>query len=376
MPVLPPPAPGVKALPPSPPGPSGGRPRWQVVATIGAVALVAGISGVLIGVAVADSDSQRATGAPVAASGRASGSGTGLLPVRQVVDAVGPSVVTISVDVPLGRAIGTGIVVSHDGQILTNAHVVDGATKIHIRLAGETEPIDATLVAADKGNDLALLHIDRSGLTPVTFAPTSDVAIGDEVLAIGFALDLDGDPTVTLGIVSALDRTIITDEGALDGLIQTDAAISSGNSGGPLVDAEGRVVGINTAVARSDATTSASNVGFAISTDEVAGVLKALRAAKDGQPRDEGFLGVSLDDRTDGGQGAVVSDVTPDSPAGKAGIHDGDVIVAVDKAAIDGRAGVIAAIRDHSPGDKVKVTVVRKGTEKTFTVTLVQRDGD
>jgi putative serine protease PepD len=372
MPVLPPPAPGVKAQPPSPPGPPDRSRRWTTVAAVGAAALVTGIAGVLIGVAVGNSDTSTAPPAEAAAGS----TGGELLPVRAVVDAVGPSIVTISSDVQLGRAVGTGVIVSADGEVLTNAHVVDGASTIHVRLAGETEPIDATVVASDKGNDLALLRIDRTGLTPVTFAPTSDVALGDEVLAIGFALDLDGDPTVTLGIVSAVDRTIITDEGALDGLIQTDAAISSGNSGGPLVDADGRIVGINTAVARGDATTAASNVGFAISSDEVLGVLDALRAAKDGQPRDEGFLGVSLDDRVDGGQGALITDVTADSPAGDAGIEDGDVVVAIDQAAIDGSAGVIAAIRDHSPGDQVQITVVRGGTEKTFDVTLTHRDGD
>jgi putative serine protease PepD len=365
--VLPPPAPGVKARPPSPPG-GGRRRRWPIIAAASGAALAAGVGGVLIGLAVDDGDGSGAP-PPVVASG---GSG---LAVRDVVDAVGPSIVTISSDVQLGRAVGTGVIVSADGQILTNAHVVDGATTIHVRLAGETEPTDAKLLAADKGNDLALLHIDRKGLAPVTFAPSSEVNLGDEVLAIGFALDLDGDPTVTLGIVSALDRTIITQEGALDGLIQTDAAISSGNSGGPLVDGRGRVVGINTAVARSDETTAATNVGFAISSDEVRPVLDALRAAKDGKPRDEGFLGVGLDDRTDGGQGALVNDVSADSPAGNAGIKQGDVVVAIDKAAIDGSAGVIAAIRDHSPGDEIQVTVVRGGTEKTFTVTLTTRPG-
>jgi S1-C subfamily serine protease len=368
MPALPPPSPGVKAQPPSPMRPPRrAATRWAVIALAGGAALVAGVTGVVIGAAV--SDDGGGSRPPVAAGG-----GSGLLPVRAVVDAVGPSVVTISSDVAVGRAVGTGVIVSDDGQILTNSHVVDGATTIHVRLAGETEPIDATVVASDAGNDLTLLHIDRSGLAPVTFAPTSEVGLGDEVLAIGFALGLDGDPTVTLGIVSALDRTIITEEGALDGLIQTDAAISSGNSGGPLLDAEGRVVGINTAVARSDETTAASNVGFAISSDEVTRVLRALRAAEDGSPRDEGFLGVALDDRTDGGQGALVTDVTAGSPAGEAGIEDGDVVVAINKAAIDGRAGVIAAVRDHSPGDQISITVVRRGTEKTFTVTLVKRD--
>jgi len=371
--VLPPPAPGVKAQPPSPPAPPDRSRRWTTVAAVGAAALVTGIAGVLIGVAVGNSETNSDRPPADTAAGANGGE---LLPVRAVVDAVGPSIVTISSDVQLGRAVGTGVIVSADGELLTNAHVVDGATTIHVRLAGETEPIDATVVASDRGNDLALLRIDRTGLRPVTFAPTSDVSLGEEVLAIGFALDLDGDPTVTLGIVSALDRTIITDEGALDGLIQTDAAISSGNSGGPLVDAHGRIVGINTAVARSDATTAASNVGFAISSDEVHGVLDALRATKDGKARDEGFLGVSLDDRTDGGQGALITDVTADSPAGDAGIEDGDIVVAIDTAAIDGAAGVIAAIRDHSPGDHIQITVVRGGTEKTFDVTLTYRDGD
>ncbi len=344
-----------------------------------ALALLAALIGVLVGVALGDSSDN---GKVATASGQApvivaeGGSSSARVPVREVVDAVGPSVVTISVDLPEGRAVGTGIVLSADGEILTNAHVVANATAIHVRLPGDTEPTDATLIAADAGNDLALLRIKASDLRPATFGPTSEVALGDEVLAIGFALDLDGDPTVTLGIVSALDRTIITEDGALDGLIQTDAAISSGNSGGPLVDAQGRIVGINTAVARSDFTTAATNVGFAVSSDEVLSVLDDLRGSTGGEPRLEGFLGVSLEDRTDGGQGAVITEVTAGSPADDAGIEAGDIVVAVDEAATDGRAGVIAAVRDHSPGDEVKVVVVRDGTERTFAVMLVERQGD
>ena len=176
--------------------------------------------------------------------------------------------------------------------------------------------------------------------------------------------------------MSALDRTITTEAGALDGLIQTDAAISSGNSGGPLVDVGGRIVGINTAVARSDIVTAATNVGFAISSNEVEEVLEALRSSSGGEARREGFLGIQLEDRTDGGQGAVVTDVTADSPADEAGIESGDVVVAVDAAATDGRAGVIAAIRDHEPGDEVEVVVVRDGDEETFAVTLGERQDD
>ena len=346
-----------------------------MLATAAAVALLAGLVGALIGAVIGDDGGS----GQLTSSGRApiivseGGSSNERVPVREVVEAVGPSVVTISVDLAQGRAVGTGVVLSADGEILTNAHVVENATAIRVRLPGDTEPTEATLIAADAGNDLALLQIKASDLLPATFAPTSEVALGDEVVAIGFALDLDGDPTATLGIVSALDRTIITEEGALDGLIQTDAAISSGNSGGPLADAQARIVGINTAVARSDITTAATNVGFAISSDEVLSVLDDLRQSEGGEPRREGFLGVSLDDRTDGGQGAVITEVTADSPASDAGIEVGDVVVAVDDAATDGSAGVIAAIRDHSPGDEVSVVVVRGGDEQTFDVTLVER---
>ena len=231
-------------------------------------------------------------------------------------------------------------------------------------------------MASDSGNDLALLSIDGSDLQAVTFAPSAEVGLGDEVVAIGFALDLDGEPSVTLGIVSAVDRTIITAEGALDGLIQTDAAISSGNSGGPLVDVRGRIVGINTAVARSDITTAATNVGFAISSDEVGSVLSALRESEGGAVRSEGYLGITLNERIDGGQGALVAEVRAGSPADEVGIEAGDVVISVDDAATDGQAGVIAAIRDHEPGDEVAVVVVRDGEEQTFDVTLVEREDD
>ena len=268
---------------------------WPIVVIAGVVSMLAGLTGVLLGMALDDDEGAGgATSVTETSTGQTvSTQLAGRLAVREVAESVGPSIVTISADVPAGRSVGTGVVVSADGEILTNSHVVEQATEIRVRLPGETEPIVAELVAADVGNDLALLTIDRDDLVPVTFADSEAVGLGDEVLAIGFALDLDGEPTVTLGIVSALDRTITTERGgALDGLIQTDAAISSGNSGGPLVDVRGRIVGINTAVARSDVVTAATNVGFAISSNEVAAVLEALRrderrrAAPRGLPRD------------------------------------------------------------------------------------------
>ncbi|MGA1035625.1 MAG: S1C family serine protease, partial [Ilumatobacteraceae bacterium] len=196
---------------------------------------------------------------------------------------------------------------------------------------------------------------------------------GDEVVAIGFALDLDGDPSVTLGIVSALDRTIVTANGALDGLVQTDAAISSGNSGGPLVNALGQVIGINTAVARGSSTTAASNIGFAVSVGEALPVLEQLRQQADGTAREEGFLGVALDDRTDGGLGALIRAVNDGSPADDAGIRAGDIVIAVDDAAVEGAAGLIAAIRDLEPGDVTVIRVRRDDTTIDLPATLTTR---
>jgi S1-C subfamily serine protease len=181
--------------------------------------------------------------------------------------------------------------------------------------------------------------------------------------------------TVTAGIVSALDRTIITRLGALDRLVQTDAPISSGNSGGPLVNAAGQVVGINTAVARSDSMTSANSISFAIGVGEVLRVLEQLRQSAAGQPRVEGYLGVGLGDRTDGGQGAVITDVQPGSPAARAGLETGDVVVSLDDAPIDGRAGLIAAVRDRGPGDAVTLEVRRGGVLQSVVAVLEQRPG-
>nr|MBA2625338.1 trypsin-like peptidase domain-containing protein [Acidimicrobiia bacterium] len=161
--------------------------------------------------------------------------------------------------------------------VLTNAHVVDGATSLAVTIAGESESRSAEVVASDTDADLALLQVaDTDGLVAAPLGSASDLQVGDSVVAIGNALALEGGPTVTAGIVSALDRTIGTSDGTLEGLVQTDAAISSGNSGGPLVNAAGEVVGINTAVAASGAGVSASNIGFAISIDTARQVAGAL----------------------------------------------------------------------------------------------------
>ncbi len=300
--------------------------------------------------------------------------------IAQVANAMSDSVVTISslIDdgMSTGEGTGTGVVLTADGEILTNAHVVADATEVKVRFAGETEPRLAKVLASDPGNDLALLKIDATDLKPATFAQPGTIRIGDGVIAIGYALDLDGGPTVTSGIVSALKRTIITESGALNGLIQTDAAISSGNSGGPLVNLRGEVVGINTAVARSDANSAANNVGFSIAVDELVPVLEQLRSQASGQAREEGFLGVGLAERTDGGQGAIISSVQPNSPASLAGIRENDIVLSVDGEPIDGQAGLVAAIRDASPGQTVTIELLRDGKRLSVKAKLVARTGE
>ena len=297
--------------------------------------------------------------------------------VAEVLKTIEPSVVTITSitegGTSPGRATGTGIVITSDGDILTNDHVVEGADKVSVLFAGDTEPTPAIVLAVDVGNDLALIHVDKTGLTPAVFADPSSIDIGDEVVAVGFALDLDGGPTVTRGIVSALNRTIVSGDGALDGLIQTDTAISSGNSGGPLVNTRGQVIGINTAVFQSSSEVAANNVGFSISVAEALPVIEELRAQANGQARTEGYLGVSVLDRQDGGLGAMIAEVSPGSPADLAGMQVDDVVIEADGSPVDGQPALVAAIRDKSPGDSIKIDVLRDGERITLTAKLIER---
>jgi putative serine protease PepD len=276
----PPVAPRVAAVvEPTPPQPP--RPRRVAVATaLAALALVAGAVG---GFVATDDDTTTTavtTGAELVSYPAASD-------VASVVAAATGSVVRISAtssarpgaSASAGLVAGTGVVLDDEGHIITNAHVVADTTDVTVVLDGEANARAATVVAVDASADIAVLQVaDTTGLVPATFAAADELAVGDVVVAIGDALDLEGDLSVTQGIVSALDRSIETTEGTLDGLIQTDAAISSGNSGGALLDDSGRVVGITTAVATSSGTTTASGIGFAIPADEALAVARDLLA--------------------------------------------------------------------------------------------------
>ena len=358
----------------TPPAAPAARPRGnRVIALllVLAMSLGGGIVGGLIGANSSDSSS---SGSPLVTAAPINPANIGKTDIARAAATIAPSIVTIDSLSGTGESIGTGIIVTSDGEILTNNHVVEGATSVRVRLNGTTAPIMAKVIAGDAGNDLALIKlVNAKGLTAATFADPASIAVGDPVVAVGYALALDGGPSVTSGIVSALNRTLTDSSGALNALIQTDAAISSGNSGGPLINLNGQVVGINTAVANGDNNTAANNIGFAIGVAEVQRVAALLRAEAGGTVREQGYLGISLTDRKDGGAGAVVAEVQADSPASKAGLKVNDVVLQINGQAITGQGALIAIVRDSAPGDVIKITVERDGVPKDLSATLVAR---
>jgi len=294
-----------------------------------------------------------------------------------------------------GEATGSGFVIDADGNILTNAHVVDGAVKVTVQF-DDDRTVDARIVGKDVSTDLALLRVDPDGLDlhPIPFGSSKDVHVGDPVLAIGNPFGLDR--TLTTGVVSALQRQITAPNGfAIRDVIQTDAAINPGNSGGPLLDATGKVIGINSQIA----TSSGGNVGigFAVPIETAQEVLPAL---KQGKPVERAYLGVSsrtIDGSLAGAglpvkRGALIQSVEQGSAADKAGLRaggisaqlatgesvqlGGDIIVAIDGKEITSSDEVAEAISAKKPGDKVKITFVRDGVRKTVEATLGNRPVD
>lgn len=298
--------------------------------------------------------------------------------IKAILDKVQPAVVRLAVDGSQGVGEGSGFIISDDGVIVTNSHVVAGADRIEVTLdTGETRP--AEILGVDQvGSDLAVIKIDGEGLPVAELGDSDALQVGDQVVAIGNALGLDGAPSVTSGIVSALQRWIQEDEtGALlTDVIQTDAAINPGNSGGPLVNASGEVVGINTAIYNPAA---ANNVGFAISISSAAPIIEDLREGR--TPRVP-FLGVAtttVDPRSPAAEelgvdrGAFVQRITPGSPADEAGIRRGDVVVEVAGQPVSGMEEVAREVRRHEVGETVEIVVVRDGDERTFEVELAER---
>ncbi len=370
---------------------SSARTPWAKAAfaggLVGALFTSAALGGVII--ATRDSNGSKAP-APAAQSVDAKGTlkptlsfAGATLSVSDVLKAVEPAVVALSTQqqidpnsflgVEPSQGAGTGIVLTADGYILTNAHVIEGAATIKVTF-NDRKVRSATVVGRDRERDIALVKVDGAKNLPTARLGSSKASsVGDQVLAIGNALALPGGPTVTTGIVSAIDRNIEADNGTLQGLIQTDAAINPGNSGGPLVNARGEVIGMNTAILRNT-----NNIGFSIAIDRIKPIVEKLRKGeKDNGPRT--FLGVKTQtmDETIRQQynlsvskGALVVEVTVGSPADNLGLRPGDVITKFGGEKIEKSERLGELVRGNKPGKAVSVEWVRDARTQSGTVAL------
>jgi S1-C subfamily serine protease len=264
-------------------------------------------------------------------------------------------------------ASGSGFVIDDEGHIVTNEHVVDGADEFRVRFGESGEPIEAKLLGDDPSVDLALLQVDPDdvddALQPLELGASENLRPGDPAIAIGSPFGLEG--TVTSGIVSALGRTIQAPNGfSISGAIQTDAAINPGNSGGPLLDEQGRVIGVNSQI-RTGGGNANTGVGFAVPVDEIKRSLPALERGKEPE---RAFLGVSSGLAPEGG--AAVGGVIENGPADRGGLREGDRIVEIASQPVREPDDISAVVNARRPGDEVRLVVERGGERRTLTVTL------
>jgi len=296
--------------------------------------------------------------------------------IKSVVKTVSPGVVLVSVlsqtqdtfgRVQQGQGIGTGSIVTADGYIITNNHVIENGTNIRVGL-NDGRKFDAKLIGHDPNNDIAVIKIEGQNLPTVKMGDSTQLEVGDWVVAIGNALGLKGGSSVTAGIVSALGRSIDEENGvALTDLIQTDAAINPGNSGGPLVNLNGEIVGINTAVASSPLDGGAAqSIGFAISINQVKPLIEGFIQ---GKPVTRPYLGINLTNVNSAvalrynlplDTGILVTSVAANSPAAKAGWKAGDVIIKIDGSDIKDTSDLSKVLLNKKPGDTITVTLTSK----------------
>ena len=274
-----------------------------------------------------------------------------------------------------GAAAGSGFVITEDGYILTNYHVIDGANSITVTFDNGKE-YTATYVGGEEKNDIAVIKVDATGLTPVVIGKSSDMLVGEQVTTIGNPL---GELTFSesTGIISALDRSITLSDGRQMTLIQTDCDINSGNSGGPLFNSHGEVIGIVSAKYSSGSNSSSASVeglGFAIPMDDVASMVSDL--VKNGYVTGKPIMGISVADVDESvtsygvPQGAIIRVVTPDLCGAKAGLQAGDIVTKIDNTDVTSASDLTSAIGNYKPGDKVTLTIFRSGETKTVEVTL------
>ena len=349
-------------------------PRTAIATAITSAALLGAGAAAAVASLVGD---ERDTTAPqvTVTSGTAPAAAEGTDSVADVYRRAAGAVVEITVSTtgtttPWGgrgstQSQGSGFVYDDEGHVITNQHVVDGAASVSVRFA-DGETYDATVVGSDPSTDIAVLDVDApaSALSPLALADSASVEVGQGVVAIGSPFGLE--QTVTAGIVSALHRQITAPNNfAIDDAIQTDAAINHGNSGGPLLDLSGRVIGVNSQIESESG--GNDGVGFAVPSNTVERIAGALIA--DGSV-EHAYLGVTTED-ADGG--ARIADVRAGTPAADAGLRNGDVVTHVDGVSAGSADALRSSIGGMKPGDTVELTVRRGGSTETLKVTLGSR---
>ncbi|CAN5804115.1 hypothetical protein BH10ACT1_BH10ACT1_32060 [soil metagenome] len=351
----------------APPRNDGRKGRRALAALAVAAVFVAGAGGVVVGKDLAGDDSDTGTTNATATQTQPVNtvpgpvSGDSSEPAEAVAKALAPAVVQIETR----KGLGSGFVYDKSGLILTAGHVTDGATTVTVRLADGTKETGKVL-GQDDSTDVAVVKIDARDDLPVAALATGvDLQVGQVAIAIGSPFGLD--QTVTAGIVSAVGRSSETPGGVIPA-IQTDAPINSGNSGGALADRQGRVIGINDSIITgSSGNTGNVGIGFAIPIDIAKDVADKI---VDGTSTDAGFLGVGGADATGDRAGAVITEVESGSPAAEAGITKDDLVTAVDGHKVSSMIDLAAAVRTKAPGEKVTLTVVADGKERSVEVTL------
>jgi putative serine protease PepD len=347
------------------------------ILAVGAALVGAALLGGVTGALVVDRTDEGSTAAPATVTVPSQGISSPGSSIADLYKRVSPSVVEIqtqtSSNTPFGQqqrggGTGTGWVYDEAGHIITNEHVIEGATRVTVKFADGTEE-QAKVVGSDPSTDVAVLELDNASKAPAPLALGSAnvLEVGDPVVAIGSPFGLQG--TLTSGIVSALERTITAPDGfTIDGAIQTDAALNPGNSGGPLLDEEGHVVGVNSQIASE---TGANNgVGYAIPIETVKSVADQL--IKSGSVK-HAYLGVRI---SDGNGGARIEEVSDDTPAAKAGLQTGDLVTGLDGERVRSAAELSGAVASHQPGDELRLEVNRNGKTRTVTVTLGTRPSE